>query len=71
MVTFNEEWPVPIIDLKSCNGCGKCVEACPAKALTMKNGKAFVSTGKDCGYYGICESVCPVGAISRRFLIVA
>jgi NAD-dependent dihydropyrimidine dehydrogenase PreA subunit len=71
MVTFDLDWPVPIIDLQLCNGCGKCVEACPAKALKMKDGKATVSAPQDCGYFGICESVCPVQAISRPYLIVA
>jgi NAD-dependent dihydropyrimidine dehydrogenase PreA subunit len=71
MAAFDVNWPVPIINLQSCNGCGKCVEACPAKALTMKDDKAVVSSPQDCGYFGICESICPVQAIARPFLLVS
>jgi NAD-dependent dihydropyrimidine dehydrogenase PreA subunit len=70
MAVLDPEWPLPIIDLELCDGCGKCVEVCPAKALAIRDGKAFISTPEDCGYFGICESVCPVQAISRPFLIV-
>jgi len=71
MAASDVDWPVPVIDLQLCNGCGICVVACPAKALSMKDGKAFVSGAENCGYYGICESICPVQAISRPFLIIA
>jgi NAD-dependent dihydropyrimidine dehydrogenase PreA subunit len=71
VTAFDHDWPVPIIDLQLCNGCGKCVDACPAKALSMKAGKAFVSAPQDCSYSGECETVCPVQAISRPFLIIA
>jgi ferredoxin len=70
MVTFDANWPVPIIDLRLCNGCGKCVKACPAKALTIRDNKAFISAERNCEYNGICEGVCPVGAISRPFLVI-
>jgi NAD-dependent dihydropyrimidine dehydrogenase PreA subunit len=71
MTTFNPDWPVPIIDLQLCDGCGKCVQACPVHALTLIDGKAVVAAPQDCGYFGLCEISCPVGAISRLFLLVA
>ena len=70
MASFDPEWPVPIIDLQLCDGCGKCVDACPAKALAIQDGKAVVSAREDCVYFGVYETVCPVQAITRPFLIV-
>jgi ferredoxin len=71
MTSFDIDWPVPIIDLQLCNGCGKCVEVCPTKALSMKDGEAIVDSPEACGYFGLCESVCPVQAISRPFIIIS
>jgi NAD-dependent dihydropyrimidine dehydrogenase PreA subunit len=71
MPAFDVNWPVPIIDLQLCNGCGKCVEACPAKALSMQDGKAIVAWPEACIYAGLCEDVCPVKAISRPFILIS
>jgi len=51
-----------IINPDSCIGCGLCVEGCPAKKLSMENGKAVVSGTYSMGC-GHCEAVCPVLAI--------
>ena len=50
------------IDRDLCNGCGLCVRVCPAKTLSMEDGKAVVSGSYSmaCGH---CEAVCPQGAI--------
>ncbi len=50
------------IDPDSCIGCGLCVEVCPAKTLSMHDGKAVV-TGTHSMGCGHCEAVCPVDAI--------
>jgi nitroreductase/NAD-dependent dihydropyrimidine dehydrogenase PreA subunit len=50
------------IDPDSCIGCGLCVEVCPAKTLSMHDGKALV-TGTHSMGCGHCEAVCPVDAI--------
>jgi nitroreductase len=47
------------IDPDSCIGCGLCVEVCPAKTLSMHDGKAVVSGRYSMGC-GHCEAVCPV-----------
>ena len=51
-----------IIDQEACVGCGLCVAVCPAKTITMINGKAVV-TGTYSLACGHCEAVCPVDAI--------
>lgn len=51
-----------IIDKETCVGCGLCVRVCPAKTITMINGKAEV-TGTYSLACGHCEAVCPVDAV--------
>lgn len=55
------------IDPDSCIGCGLCVEVCPAKTISMQNGKAVVTGTYSMGC-GHCEAVCPVDAIRVEIL---
>ena len=51
------------IDLGDCEGCGRCIERCPNKAIFRNDrGLAQVDHGVclTCGY---CAPVCPVRAI--------
>lgn len=50
------------IDQDTCIGCGLCVEVCPAKTISMQNGKAVVTGTYSMGC-GHCEAVCPVDAV--------
>ncbi|MBN1288127.1 MAG: 4Fe-4S binding protein [Actinobacteria bacterium] len=47
-----------------CVGCGKCVEVCYTKAMSMPYGKAQI--GDYCRACGRCVSVCPQNAIKLR-----
>jgi NAD-dependent dihydropyrimidine dehydrogenase PreA subunit len=64
------DWPVPVIDLEQCDGCGLCVEACPTRTLSLRNNMAVVSRPEACEYTGLCEMICPRRAIERPFQIV-
>ncbi len=44
-----------------CTGCGDCIIVCPARAITIEDGKAKVND--ECMECGICVSECPVEAI--------
>ena len=50
------------IDQDLCNGCGLCVKVCPAKTISMQDGKAVVTGTYSMGC-GHCEAVCPTGAV--------
>jgi ferredoxin len=64
-----DEPTLPIIDLRKCDGCGKCAAACPAEALRVAGGKVVV-IHTDCDYCGECEAACPTGAIACPYEIV-
>ncbi len=50
------------IDHDLCTGCGLCVQVCPVKTLSIRNGKAEV-TGSESLNCGHCQAICPVGAV--------
>ncbi len=64
-----EEWKKPVIDTALCNGCGLCVEDCPAYCLELipgEDGFRHVSSlclPDDCHSCGVCVRHCPVGAV--------
>ncbi len=51
------------VDEKTCVGCGKCVKACPQKALSLRKKKSQVDVNRCIGCFE-CITVCPVKAIS-------
>ena len=55
------------IDPDLCIGCGLCIEVCPAKTLSVQDGKASVTGTYSMGC-GHCEAVCPVNAIQVEAL---
>ncbi len=50
------------IDPDFCMGCGLCVQVCPARTISMQDGKAVVTGTYSMGC-GHCEAICPVDAI--------
>ena len=61
---------IPEIDLEKCNGCGDCIELCPAGTVSLVNGKATIVKPEDCDYCTDCEAICPSEAIRCPFAII-
>jgi ferredoxin len=59
------------LDDRTCNGCGKCVDACPVDALSlvsandprMKRRKAARLAEEQCLGCGVCVDTCPRGCL--------
>lgn len=54
------------VDVDKCEGCGECVDNCPASVLEMVDGKAKVINEEDCLGCETCVSVCPSGAVTLQ-----
>lgn len=58
----------PVINPKTCVGCGACVNACPeGKIIDMIGGKARLVDPGACIGHGACKTACPVNAIELVF----
>jgi NAD-dependent dihydropyrimidine dehydrogenase PreA subunit len=56
---------VAAVDLKKCNGCGKCLKRCPFGAITFSPIlNQVVIDGKQCFGCGLCSSPCESRAIA-------
>jgi ferredoxin len=55
--------PAPEFQEKKCIQCKKCINICPAKALTLEGKKVFINEALCIRCY-CCHEVCPVNAIS-------
>ncbi len=51
-----------VFDLKKCNSCGECVKACYFQAIEWRHNKPHLKKFS-CEGCGVCEMVCPTGAI--------
>jgi thioredoxin reductase/ferredoxin len=55
----------PSVDEGKCVGCRECVRNCPEQdVLDTYRSKAVVVNATECVGHGLCERVCPVGAIT-------
>ncbi len=66
------ELGVPSVDQATCSGCGRCVEVCSSRSLTLEAGRPTVVRRMFMGCIGCgqCVTVCPNGSITvqgRRF----
>ena len=61
--------PKPVIRHKDCIKCGKCIEACPAKIIDIKDNKVKINLDECIRCY-CCHELCPKKAvdIKRNFI---
>lgn len=62
-----QKW-LPVVDMNRCTGCGKCVEACGPRSLTLANGMAVLSGPDSCGSEEHCIAPCPEKAIQMQWI---
>ena len=53
---------MPWIEAEDCNGCGICVEECPAYGISLQDERATIDMN-ECIYCGTCHNVCPQDAV--------
>lgn len=53
---------VPVIDVFKCDGCAICIKFCPPQVMGLVQKKAVILADL-CEQCGICNDVCPIGAI--------
>jgi len=59
-------WPGPF-KLAVCTQCGRCVEACPKKALSVNPAFGFIFWNEErCDLCGRCVEACPFGVIKLQ-----
>lgn len=59
------------VEWKKCNGCGTCVDSCPASVFELQDLKDYPDSKKsmavradDCILCMTCVALCPTGAIT-------
>ena len=57
------EMEIPVLDLSKCTLCGKCVELCQFKAISMM-GKFLMTFADMCHGCGGCLAICPEKALT-------
>ena len=61
-----------MVDLKRCQSCGRCVEACPQEAISLEGGEYPRCDIEKCNLCGICIETCPNRArtfVGRKMMV--
>lgn len=64
MITGNWRTRRPILDVDKCTDCRICWISCPDSCINVSDTAPLTFNLKYCKGCGICNEVCPVGAIS-------
>ncbi len=54
---------LPVVDVFTCDGCRRCVEACGPRSLQIVAGVAVLTDPESCGSEEHCIPVCAADAI--------
>jgi uncharacterized Fe-S center protein len=60
---------IPVYDARQCTACGRCVDACPSRALSIDDGWQ-IDRGR-CEGCGKCVAVCSSGALRFEVMSLA
>jgi ferredoxin len=60
----------PGVEADMCIGCGKCLDVCPAKAITMNKELPKIDRNKCIRCY-CCQELCPKGAMKLQRPFIA
>jgi formate hydrogenlyase subunit 6/NADH:ubiquinone oxidoreductase subunit I len=66
-----DDWVLPEINMQRCDRCGACIEQCPTGAVEMGPRGPFFARPAACTYCALCDAICPQGAITCTYEIVA
>ena len=58
-VNYNGPY-LPVYEESKCTHCGKCIEACPVKAISFDENGVHKLDLDHCLGCGLCESACPI-----------
>jgi len=53
----------PKVDMVKCEGCGSCIDVCPADVFEMQGDKAAAANPDNCLDCGACTEECPTQAV--------
>ncbi len=61
--------PRPVINSKTCIGCGKCKESCPMHTISIKetaHGKKAKINSSKCIHCYCCQELCPINSVKIK-----